>query len=200
MNARGSALLRLLLVVLALGCEQPQRPAASRVDEPASQRSDAADHVPERPVPTGGEHTIPDVVTAFHRNAFEAHNADTKLGVPLGIVTLHDTGFDNGFFHVLALFERGEVGTWRQTPGKPPDQLFLAQLSPLELTTAKAHLASFAASPRASASAVKGMVMGVTARADGTNVTRFFDDRALPTDGSRWVGMLKARLEEENGR
>ncbi len=201
MNGQGAVWLGLLVVGLAVGCEQPQRPRDPTVEDPSTspRRDDDGEAAPATSTRTESALVLPDVVTTFHRASFEADKARTKLGVPLGIVTLHDAAFDNGFFHVLALFERGEVGTWRQTPGQPPDQMFLAQLSPPQLATAKEHLVSFAASPTPSASTAKGMVMGVTARLDDATVTRFFDDAALPEHVSRWVSLLQARLEATNG-
>jgi hypothetical protein len=194
------------LIAVGLGCNGPSRSATGEAPAPAPAPSAASPSVEEeKTTPLSGsappvaDALVPAAVATFHRKAFQPSTSEAKLGAPLGVVTLHDAGFERGFFHVLALFERGQVATWRQTPGKPKDQIFLAHLTPSELATAKEYLTSWTASPGLSAEHVEGNVMGVSARRDDAVVTRYFDDSALPADVSRWVGLLKMRLEATNG-
>jgi len=188
------------VVALATSCAKPFDSAAPHSGEPGpsivaprQKQSAPPDAVtPPRSLP------VPEAVTRLHRNAFRKTESSDEL--PLCFVTLHQSSPSAASIFPLVLFANGDVATWTQTP-TGPEQPFFAKLNAGDMTRATQLVDALSRLPPAPAREfeVSTAVMGASTHQADVVETRFFEDRQLPSALAELVGLLKSRLEAENG-
>ncbi len=141
---------------------------------------------------------VPDTVTRLHQNAFRKSELPDER--PICFVTLHASAAAPATIYPLALFANGDVATWTQTSAGA-EQPFFVKLSAADLVRATEMVASISRLPPARAREFEpsAKVMGASTFHANAVETRFFDDRQLPSVLAELVGLLKSRLEAENG-
>lgn len=186
---------------LATSCAKPTEPVAPEpgvetgpsIAAPGQERK-----APPAAVTAARSLPVPEAVTRLHRNAFRrVEGSDDR---PLCFVTLHESSPTAASVFPLALFANGDVATWTQTPAGA-QQPFFAKLTAGDLARATQLVDTLSRLPPTPAREfeVSTGVMGASTHNADVVETRFFEDRELPSALAELVGLLKARLEAQNG-